>query len=219
MRTIRVTGKGQIKVRPDTTRIIMSLEGLYKDYNETLRLSSQDTETLKDILSGFGFEKSDLKTLNFSVDTEYESYKDRDGSYKQRFTGYRYRHMLKVEFDSDNERLGKILYALANGNVRPEFRISYTVKDPEATKNTLLGKAVKDAREKASVLTEAAGIGLKDIQSIDYSWGEIDFEYRPMDGGILAERCMAEPTAAYSLDIEPDNIEVSDTVTVVWEIC
>ena len=219
MRTIRVTGKGQIKVRPDTTRIIMSLEGLYKDYNETLRLSSQDTETLKDILSGFGFEKSDLKTLNFSVDTEYESYKDRDGSYKQRFTGYRYRHMLKVEFDSDNVRLGKILYALANGNVRPEFRISYTVKDPEATKNTLLGKAVKDAREKASVLTEAAGIGLKDIQSIDYSWGEIDFEYRPMDGGILAERCMAEPTAAYSLDIEPDNIEVSDTVTVVWEIC
>ncbi len=218
MRTIRVTGKGQIKVRPDTTRIIMSLEGLYKDYNETLRLSSQDTETLKDILSGFGFEKSDLKTLNFSVDTEYESYKDRDGSYKQRFTGYRYRHMLKVEFDSDNERLGKILYALANGNVRPEFRISYTVKDPEATKNTLLGKAVKDAREKASVLTEAAGIGLKDIQSIDYSWGEIDFEYRPMDGGILAERCMAEPTAAYSLDIEPDDIEVSDTVTVVWEI-
>lgn len=218
MRTIRVTGKGQIKVRPDMTRITMSLEGLYKDYNETLRLSSQDTETLKDILSGFGFERSDLKTLNFSVDTEYESYKDRDGSYKQRFTGYRYRHMLKVEFDSDNERLGKILYALANGNVRPEFRISYTVKDPEATKNTLLGKAVKDAKEKASVLTEAAGIGLKDIQSIDYSWGEIDFEYRPMDGGILAERCMAEPTAAYSLDIEPDDIEVSDTVTVVWEI-
>lgn len=218
MRTIRVTGKGQIKVRPDMTRITMSLEGLYKDYNETLRLSSQDTETLKDILSGFGFERSDLKTLNFSVDTEYESYKDRDGSYKQRFTGYRYRHMLKVEFDSDNERLGKILYALANGKVRPEFRISYTVKDPEATKNTLLGKAVKDAREKASVLTEAAGIGLKDIQSIDYSWGEIDFEYRPMDGGILAERCMAEPTAAYSLNIEPDDIEVSDTVTVVWEI-
>ncbi|MBR3000334.1 MAG: SIMPL domain-containing protein [Oscillospiraceae bacterium] len=218
MRTIRVTGKGQIKVRPDMTQITMSLEGLYKDYNETLRLSSQDTETLKDILSGFGFERLDLKTLNFSVDTEYESYKDRDGSYKQRFTGYRYRHMLKVEFDSDNERLGKILYALANGKVRPEFRISYTVKDPEATKNTLLGKAVKDAREKASVLTEAAGIGLKDIQSIDYSWGEIDFEYRPMDGGILAERCMAEPTAAYSLDIEPDDIEVSDTVTVVWEI-
>ena len=77
---------------------------------------------------------------------------------------------------------------------------------------------MEDAFAKAGVLAKASGVSLKEIQSIDYSWGEIDFEYRPMDGGILAERCMAEPTAAYSLDIEPDDIEVSDTVTVVWEI-
>ena len=63
-------------------------------------------------------------------------------------------------------------------------------------------------------------VTLKEIQSIDYSWGEIDFEYRPMDGAVLAERCLAAPMAAksYDLDIEPDDIEVSDTVTVVWEI-
>lgn len=61
------------------------------------------------------------------MDTEYESYKDRDGSYKQHFSGYRFRHMLKVEFPSDNDRLGKVLYALANCKVRLEFRISYTV--------------------------------------------------------------------------------------------
>ena len=142
MRTIRVTGKGEIKVKPDMTRITMTLEGRDKDYAETLRQSSEDTETLKDILSGFGFERTDLKTLNFSVDTEYDSYKDRDGTYKQRFAGYRFNHMMKVEFLSDNDRLGKVLYALANCKLRPEFRISYTVRDPEAAKNTLLGKAV-----------------------------------------------------------------------------
>ena len=107
MRTIRVTGKGQIKVKPDMTRITMSLEGTYPEYGEALRHSSLDTEHLKDVLSAFGFERSDLKTLNFNVETEYESYKDK-GTYKQRFVGYRFRHLLKVEFDSDNERLGKI---------------------------------------------------------------------------------------------------------------
>ena len=218
MRTIRVTGKGQIKVKPDMTRITMSLEGLYKDYNETLRLSSQDTETLKDILSGFGFERSDLKTLNFSVDTEYESYKDRDGSYKQRFTGYRYRHMLKVEFDSDNERLGKILYALANSPVQPVLRLSYTVADQEKAKNELLGKAVADAAEKAEVLSRAGGVRLREIQSVDYSWGEINFECRPMDRELkLCEYAPLE-SDSYDMDIEPDDIEVHDTVTVVWEI-
>lgn len=221
MRTIRVTGKGQIKVKPDMTRITMSLEGTYPEYGETLRHSSLDTEHLKDVLSAFDFERSDLKTLNFNVETEYESYKDK-GTYKQRFVGYKFRHMMKVEFLSDNERLGKVLYALANCPVKPEFRLSYTVSDPEAAKNELLGKAVTDAKEKATVLTQAAGVALKDIQSIDYSWGEIDFEYRPMNRMLMADECLAAPMAAedasYDMDIEPDDIEVSDTVTVLWEI-
>ena len=37
MRTIRVTGKGQIRVKPDMTRITLSLEGLHPEYGETLR--------------------------------------------------------------------------------------------------------------------------------------------------------------------------------------
>ena len=152
MRTIRVTGKGQIKVKPDITRITMTLTGVFKEYGGTLRHSSEATEALKDVLSAFGFERSDLKTLSFHADTEYEGYRDKNNDYKRRFVGYRFNHVLKVEFESDNDRLGKILYALANGKVRPEFRISYTVKDPEAAKNLLLGKAVTDAKKKAARL-------------------------------------------------------------------
>ena len=220
MRTIRVTGKGQIKAKPDMTRITLSLEGIYPEYGETLRRSSEDTERLKDLLAGFGFKRSDLKTLNFSVDTEYESYKDK-GTYKQRFIGYKFHHLMKVEFDSDNDRLGQVLYALANCPVKPEFRLSYTVKDPEAAKNELLGKAVTDAKEKASVLTQAAGVSLKDIQSIDYSWGQINFEVQPMNRMLMVEECctsMVEGAGSYDMDIEPDDIEVSDTVTILWEI-
>ena len=194
MRTIRVTGKGQIKVKPDTTRLTISLEGTYPEYSEALRHSSLDTEQLKDILSAFDFKRSDLKTLNFNVETEYESYKV-NGSYKQRFIGYKFHHMMKVEFPSDNVRLGKVLYALTNCPVRPEFQLSYTVSDPEAAKNELLGKAVTDAKEKATVLAQAAGVALKDIQSIDYSWGEIDFEYRPMNRMLMADECIGMSTA------------------------
>lgn len=221
MRTIRVTGKGQIRLRPDTTRIAISLEGIYPEYSEMLQHSAQDTECLRDILAGFGFERSELKTLNFKVDTEYERYNE-DGSYKQRFVGYKFQHRMKVEFASDNERLGKILYALAHCPINPKFKLSYTVKDQEAVKNELVGKAVTDAKKKAAVLTQAAGVELKDIQSIDYSWGQINLEARPMSGEMLTseeiENLLAPLSASYDLDIEPDDIEVSDTVTVVWEI-
>lgn len=219
MRTIKVTGKGLIMVHPDMTRITMTLEGIYSEYADTLRHSAEDTERLKDVLSLFGFERSDLKTLDFSIDTEFESYKDK-GVYKRRLIGYKFHHILKVEFESDNERLGKVLYALANSEVSPEFRISYTVKDPEAVKNALLGKAVIDAKEKACVLTKAAGTTLKDIQTIDYSWGEVEFEFRPMDRGLALGACspIDAQSDSYDMDIEPDDIEVTDTVTLVWEI-
>ena len=217
MRTIRVTGKGMIKVKPDMTRLTITLEGMYKDYGETLKHSSEDTDALKELMTQFGFDKSDLKTLNFNVNTEYESYREKD-VYKQRFLGYKYVHVLKLEFESDNDRLGKILYALANSEIHPEFRISYTVKDPEASKNELLGNAVKDAKAKASVLADASGVALKDIQNIDYSWGEINFEVEPMRKDMIFEsRCMLAE-GSYDMDIEPDDIEVTDTVTVVWEI-
>ena len=47
MKTIRVTGKGQLKVHPDMTRITITLTGLYPEYSETLRCSSEDTEALR----------------------------------------------------------------------------------------------------------------------------------------------------------------------------
>ena len=217
MRTIRVTGKAQLKLKPDTTRITMTLEGIYPEYSDTLQHSSEDTEALRDLLSGFGFARSDLKTLSFGIDTEYESYREQE-VYKQRFLGYRFRHQLKVEFPSDNQRLGRILYALSNGAVSPEFRLSYTVSDPETARNELLGKAVQDAKEKAAVLSRAAGVSLRCIESIDYSWGEIDIEYRPMDNMLRAKAAQPLMAASYTMDIEPDDIELTDTVTVIWEI-
>ena len=67
MRTIRVTGKGQIRVKPDMTRITLSLEGLCPEYGEALRRSAEDTEKIKDLLTKLGFVRTDLKTLNFNV--------------------------------------------------------------------------------------------------------------------------------------------------------
>jgi uncharacterized protein YggE len=218
MNIIRVTGKGQLRLRPDMTRITLTLTGIEREYGDTLRVSSEKTDVLKELFAGFGFERSDLKTLNFNVDTEYESYQE-DNVWKQRFTGYRFNHILKVEFGSDNDRLGKILYALANSDVDPQFNISYTVKDTEAAKNKLLGKAVKDAQAKAGVLAGAAGKTLGDILSIDYSRGETVFESRPVNR-LMAAKAMgaAEDSCSYDMNIEPDDIDVSDTVTIVWEI-
>ena len=218
-RTIRVTGKGNISVKPDIIRLRLSMEGIYPEYDETLQKSSEIVELLKDLVEKQGYERKELKTLYFNIDTEYESYQAKDKSWKRRFQGYKYVHRMKIEFPADNQRLGKMLYALAHCPVSPEFSIEYTVADPEKSKNELLGVAVKDSMKKASVLAEASGVKLGKILNIDYSWGEIDFVSRPLQE--MSLRC-CEPmecdSASYDMDIEPDDIDISDTVTVIWEL-
>lgn len=92
--------------------------------------------------------------------------------------------------------------------------ISFFVNDTEGAKNLLIGNAIKDARQKASVLAEASGVVLKEIQSIDYSWGELRFESRPEMIGMAPEGVLED----LRMDIEPDDIDATDNVTVVWAI-
>ena len=218
-RTIRVTGKGQISVKPDMIRLMLTLEDIYDDYETTLEQSAKQVELLKDCFETLGFARPDLKTLHFNINTEYKSYQDKNREWQRRFVGYKFTHRMKLEFDADNKRLGQVLYALAHATVRPEFRINYTVKDSEAAKNQLLGNAVADAKVKAGVLAEAAGVKLGDIITVDYTWGEIEFLAEPMGTGMYASKeCASDSALGYDIDIEPDNIDVSDTVTVIWKI-
>ena len=217
MRTIRVTGRGSLKIKPDLTKITVTLEGTFPTYDETLRRSSADTETVRGLLPGLGLSGGDLKTLDFTVETEYEGCDD-NGVYRQRFVGYSYRHEMKVEFLSDPALLGRLLFALANCPVSPEFHIGYAVKNMRSVKNQLLARAVADAAEKANLLAQAAGVTLKDIESIDYSWDQVRFEPLPMHRISAAKMSPLAADESIGLDLQPDDLTAEDTVTVIWEI-
>lgn len=214
-RTMRVRGKGNLKVRPDMTRVSISLSNVCKNYDEALGISAENSSLLRQIVCELGFAESDLKTVSFDVDVQNESYRDRNDNWRKRFVGYKVSHSLKIDFESDNDLLGKLLCRIATCPAKPEFGISFFVKDTEAAKNQLLGNAIRDAKAKAVVLAEASGVKLGDIRNIDYSWGEIRFESDRMP--IAGELGCKEETR-FDIDIDPDDIEVSDTVTVEWEI-
>ena len=98
-------------------------------------------------------------------------------------------------------------------------------EEPSAYNLLQLAKALDVTPEylliqKAQVLITAANVKLGEIQAIDYSWGEIDFVTKPMNEMRLMEftECEMSAPAVYDIDIEADDIDVTDTVTVVWEI-
>ena len=70
-RLIRVTGKGNLRVRPDVTRITITLEGCDEIYEESLRRSTKDTERLKDLLEKQGFARDDASVTFFGLKDHY----------------------------------------------------------------------------------------------------------------------------------------------------
>ena len=217
-KTIKITGKGKVSVKPDIIRLNMTMEESYKEYEVTLSQSSETTKMLKELFVSLGFKKDDLKTRSFDIDTKYESYKAKDQSWKKRLVGYTYTHRMLIEFDADTKKLGEILYALAHSVITPEISIKYTVSDPEKHKDELLKNAIEDSKHKAEVLAHAANVKLGDIVSIDYSWGEINFVSEPIQNFAFASAENTRNRTGYDIDIEADDIDVTDTVTVIWNI-
>ena len=162
-KTIKVTGKGKLSVKPDRIRLMITQTDVLATYREAIKGSADRKAVLNRSMRQMGFREEDLKTLNFNVETEYESYQAKDKSWKRRLLGYRYTHRMKLELSNDNALLGKALMAVSRCPGRPEFNIQYTISDSEAAKNELLRRAVMDSKTKAAVLSEAAGMHLGEI--------------------------------------------------------
>ena len=68
---------------------------------------------------------------------------------------------------------------------------------------------LENAVSKAGILAKAAGMKLGEILSIDYSWGKLNVDSQT--------RYTCEVTVmSANMDIEPEDVETNDAVTVVW---
>ena len=216
-RSITVKGIGKLSLKPDQTVISLTLRSFNKVYDKAMDDAADHLDRLRAVLVGVGFAKDDLKTADFNVGTEYESRQDRNGSYKRVFVGYVVTHGLKLEFDFDTQLLSKTLGAIAACVAEPELSVRFTVKDKDAVSIALLESVCVNAKAKAEILARASGVKLGSLVSIDYSWGELHL-YSPTHYEI-EERCIPMPCAAdHDIEIEPDDIDVIDSVTFVWEI-
>lgn len=212
-KTITVRGSANVKVKPDYVNILVSIETSDKVYDAAMSEASSRLETLKAALKSVKVDPEDVRTTDFKVDTEWDWTKDRAGNRKDHvFKGYKIAQDLKFGFDLDRKHMAAILSAIAKSGVDPEFRVRFTVKDTSSVKEELFAKASENARKIAEGLCRGVGRKLGDIVNINYSWQEIDV-YREMDGG-----CDCTCGAAEGPDINPEDLDASDSITFTWEL-
>lgn len=218
MRTITVKGVGSVSAKPDYITLLLVIESTDKEYDIALQKATKRIHLLQKVAKQNNFEDGSLKTTGFHVTTEYENVKVSNGNYRREFAGYRCTYQLKLSFEFDSLRLAMILSSISASGAKPELSIAFTVKEPSKVSRILLENASLNAKEKADVLCRCLGVKLGVLLSIDYNWGELNVLSRTRYE--IADEMMPLMAASECSvpEIEPDDIDVRDTATFVWEI-
>ena len=163
-------------------------------------------------LESIGIDRKEVKTISFNVRTNDEYVKDKNGNSVLMFIGYEVEHSLKVAFDFDMKKLSEVLSVIAISKAKPKVDISFTLKEDGEIKEEVLRNASNNARKKAEILASTSGVKLGKLISIDYSWKDIEL-YSDTN------YCDSKPISKMSsIDIEPEDIKIEDSVTFSWEI-
>lgn len=210
---IKISGKGEKSFSPDTTIIELKFSKLCISYEEALQLSVFDLEKIQNSLKAINLDKDCVKTTYFNISTQTERIRDEHGNYKKTlFLGYKYDQTLRITFPRSNEALGKIVNLISQNDMNSDIRISYILKDAEKAKEEVLKLAVEDAKRKATLIAES--LGLKNIVPTNINYHA--FDYSDDEYGYKGYKmCLEAPRSLEdSIDIEPEDIELSDTVVV-----
>ncbi len=214
-RTIRITGKGSKSFKPDLIRLSLGYKKTFPSYEEALNVAAEYTRLVKKEAIKAGVEEGNIRTSYFDVSPEYESYTDKDKNYKSRFVGYSGNIRFLITIPLDNKLLSKVLYALKDYTA--DFEIRYALKDKEKAKEEVIALAVQGAKRKAELLAEEAGEKLGEILSIDYSYGKVEFSSRSYES-YECTKMLSDYEAEPELELDPVDLDFSDTVNITWSL-
>lgn len=214
--TISVQGKGAIHVVPDVTRLEITIERVFLDYQKAFAQAKENSSWIVKILE-FNKKPGKLaKTVKFDIcDHEVSDY-DSLGHYtSSHLEGYELEQRIKIDLPIDNVLTNNIVRGGGKFIPGVQINIGYTVQDPRPHQLKTLARGVKDAKEKAEIMVEAAGCSLGKLIKINYHYSNMSVYSQARN---IHDSKEAFASTADSLDITPDDLVMSDTVDVTFEL-
>lgn len=203
-RTITVTGRGMLHLAPDLVRLTLSVSAADSDFAKAVRAAEESGARVKKALEQGG--AAQVKAAGVRTEPLYETVTENGGSVRRQ-TGYTAMRRLRAELSADPALLAQVLTALADSGASPALSAEYTLADEDKARRHAAALAVKDARKRAEAIAKAAGVRLDGVRTVQSG----------PHGTFPAVRAMAMRANDLS-DLSPEEIEISEEVTVIFDI-
>lgn len=158
--TITVTGTGETLVTADAAVVSIGVTVRKPSAPEAQAAANEAVASIRAALTAAGFNEEDISTGYINLFAVYDYTKD-----VEQISAYNASSSLAVKV-TDISRVGEAIDLAFGAGANTLEGISFSVSDDTAARTESLKAAVADAREKAAVLAEAAGLGELEIVAI-----------------------------------------------------
>jgi uncharacterized protein YggE len=201
--TISVTGEGHVTVVPDLASVSLGVMTIGATAGEALAANSAALAGVMERLTAAGIEARDIQTSNLSLNPNYMA---SDSMSAPRIQNYTASNMVTVVVRK-LDMTGAVLDAAVKDGANTLNGLSFGLADERPLQDQARVLAVADAKARASLLAEAAGVTLGPILSITEGGS-----YQPPQPMFrMAAESAAPPVSGGTLDI-------SASVTMVWTL-
>lgn len=202
-RSITVSATGLVAVEPDQARISSGVTTEAETAKDALAENSATMKKLIDGLKAAGVAAKDIQTSQLSVNPRYT--RPREGE-TQRIDGYSVTNQVEITA-RDLDKLGEVLDALVRLGANQMGGLTFGVSEAETLRDDARKEAVANARRRAELYAQAAGVELGEVLKIDEG-GESGPPPMPMARAMKME----------AVPIERGTETLSASVTITWAL-
>ncbi len=223
LRSFTARGAGEVVAIPDVAQFTFSVisEG-GKDIANIQKENTGKVNKIIDFIKSNGVEKKDIKTQSYNVQPRYQYYECGTAPFSagtvtttkkcppRDIIGYTIKQTVLVKARSFN-KIGELLAGAVKNGANSVSGLSFTLDNKEKIENQARAKAIKNAKEKAESIAEAAGFRLGRLISVQENvYIPPPFYRSGMEGAKVVN--ITPP------GIEPGSQKVTSSVVLKYEI-
>jgi uncharacterized protein YggE len=202
--TLSVAGTGKVVTEPDIARLSVGVKTSDTDAQTAQDQNDEKMAQVIEAVKGAGVEDKDIQTTRYAVSPRYNYSKE-----DPEIVGYEVTHMVTVTIRAI-DTVGQVLKAANQAGANQSYDISFDIEDRDTAYQQALSKAIENAKQKAQVMAQAAGVALKEPAAIN-------------EGGtpaVYQTRAYAETAdySAASVPVQSGTLDVTANVTIVYNI-
>jgi uncharacterized protein len=201
---IVVTGEGTVTVAPDLAQVRGGVTTRAASVREAVDTNSRNMTAIINKLVEAGIDRKDVQTSQFSIQPVYPSQPSYDSSHAtQRPLGYNVSNQVVVKIRTIG-KVADILDLMIAAGANNVWDLEFLVSDPSKALDEARRSAISDARHKAELYANAAGIALGPVVSVN--------EQGTVTPGPIRMRAAVAADRAPPIEAGEDTLRVSVSV-------